>query len=244
MALDATICQLCQKLEAHPFSLDQDSENYLWSKPIDENEPINKHPLCQCCVSLCIAKNYDFESGFFNDKCPFCADNPKCPVRVDPWKICVINFLEKEEKERLVSLANSQLKIIVLEFGEMFLGLLPIVFRLKTETDFQIRLPQENINKELFFGIICKEAVYFKTQSKALFGDKRLGISQKYQNIQGFYNATIIIFDPATDRPFSYALPAKPEFIEENKLFEHSVDYFAQGINCKKTTYFLANPIG
>lgn len=243
--LESITCQLCKKFQAHPASFQKEHPNYFWTQPLSENESTDDHQLCQCCASLAIAQNYDFVSEFFHEKCPLCAQESGCPVRVDPFKICVINLFGNPEGITM-SLIGSQLKILVIENSTIFSGLLPIIFKTGTETAFQFVLPIKT-RKELFFGIICKEMVDFDKQSKILFGDVKLGTGQNYQNIQGFYNAAVIIINPASSRPVSYALSSKPELFEENRLSEYVVTHYIQEINYRinfrKKTYFLTAPL-
>lgn len=239
--LEAIVCQLCKKLEAHPSSFQKEHPNYFWTQPLSENESTDGHQLCQCCVSLLIAQNYDFVSEFFHEKCPLCVQESGCPIRVNPFKICVINIFGNPEGITM-SLIGSQLKILVVDNSTIFLGLLPIIFQTGTEIALRLVLPLKT-KKELFFGVICKESVDLETQSKILFGDDKLGTGPGYQGIQGFYNATVIIVDPASGQPVSYCLSRKPQLVDENRLSDHTLTYYTQGINCRKKTYFLSKPL-
>lgn len=239
--LEAIVCQLCKKLEAHPSSFQKENPNFFWAQPLPENASTDCHPLCQCCASLVIAQNYDFVSEFFHEKCPLCAQESGCPVRVNPFKICVINLFGSPEGITF-SLIGSQLKILVVDNSTIFSGLLPTIFKTGTKTELQLILPIKT-RKELFFGIICNELVDLEKQSKILFGDAKLGTEPTYQGIQGFYNAAVIIINPASGRPISYALSSKPELFDENRLSECVVTHYIQGINCRKKTYFLTAPL-
>ncbi len=234
--LESITCQLCKKFQAHPASFQKEHPNYFWTQPLSENESTDGHQLCQCCASLAIAQNYDFVSEFFHEKCPLCTQESRCPVRVDPFKICVINLFGNPEG-RTMSLIGSQLKILVIDKSTIFSSLLPIIFKTCTETTSQLILPIKT-KKELFFGIICKEQIDSKTQCKALFGN-----SESNKDIQGFYNSVIIIIDPS-GKPISYASKEKPETIDSHRFhFTHFFYSDPNQISFQQITYFLSNPL-
>lgn len=229
--LNATLCAMCGRLPAHEITING-HENYIWQVATESIEPCSPftslikeavkikseyHELCQCCLSLCLANNWNPETNYWRyDKCPVCPEEENCPLRPNLWKIRVIcscdQTPEQQILEQKIFCKDDKPKIVIIRDQSQLPGIIPeglMSQKLIEQSPSKLEIRKELVLKELVLGVVFltegqPTQIDETIQAMILFGDSRV-----QRHLMGFYNAGVVVFDSKTGLPLSYAVSFK-----------------------------------
>lgn len=251
--VQATTCHLCKKLEACSLTI-YGRQDYVWQVATGTFSPASPftalvetttfesedHQLCQCCLSLCLAKNWNPETNRWKkDRCPVCHQEENCPIRPNLKKIQIICLYDPMPDQKICC-PDDRPKILIIGNQRQLPMLIPeelLSSKLKEQNQSKLEL-----RKDLVLGVVFltdrPTEIDETIQAMILFGDGRVA-----EGLRGFYNSGVVVLDPETGRPHSYTLSAQPidAFHKKHSLMSFSTK--KGGIFYSKIIAIIQKPI-